>query len=279
MKKKTTSITQGNESFSRLPLQGATAGIIGGSLAGCTGKFAITGKVGGSKSGEKRGVRKGRINQSVVSWCFADHWSVTETCEQAVKLGCKSVELISTEHWPELKKHDLTAHRHPSCRGPPFVKGFNNPKHHDMLLEVTKKTIDDSADFGCPNAIAFTGYAEKFSLEEGAKNCVEGFKKLAGYAEKKGVTVCLEMLNSRDDSDPNKGHPGYQGDHIDYCMDILNAVGSSRVKLLFDAYHAKSWTENPANPRMRGHDRARHTRETLVGENSTMTRRLTIHPS
>ena len=124
MKKKTTSITQGNESFSRRSLfKGATAGIIGGSLAGCTGKFAITGKVGGSKSGEKRGVRKGRINQSVVSWCFADHWSVTETCEQAVKLGCKSVELIATEHWPELKKHDLTRAMPPfPWRVRPFVK-------------------------------------------------------------------------------------------------------------------------------------------------------------
>ena len=122
--------------------------------------------------------------------------------------------------------------------GPPFVKGFNNPKYHDMLLEVTKKTIDDAADFGCPNASLYRLRGEVFS-EEGAENCVEGFKKLAGYAEKKGVTVCLEMLNSRDDSDPNKGHPGYQGDHIDYCMDILNAVGSSRVKLLFDVYHVQ----------------------------------------
>ena len=241
MKKKTNSSTRGNEPLSRRSLfNGATAGIIGGGLAGCTGKFAINGSVGGSKTGEKRGVRKGRINQSVVSWCFADHWSVTETCEQAVKLGCKSVELIATEHWPELKKHDLTcAIATLPVEGPPFVKGFNNPKYHDMLLEVTKKTIDDAADFGCPNVIAFTGYAEKFSPEEGAENCVEGFKKLAGYAEKKGVTVCLEMLNSRDDSDPNKGHPGYQGDHIDYCMDILNAVGSPRVKLLFDVYHVQ----------------------------------------
>ncbi len=194
MKKKTNSSTRGNEPLSRRSLfKGATAGIIGGGLAGCTGKFAINGSVGGSKTGEKRGVRKGRINQSVVSWCFADHWSVTETCEQAVKLGCKSVELIATEHWPELKKHDLTcAIATLPVEGPPFVKGFNNPKYHDMLLEVTKKTIDDAADFGCPNVIAFTGYAEKFSPEEGAENCVEGFKKLAGYAEKKGVTVCLE---------------------------------------------------------------------------------------
>jgi hydroxypyruvate isomerase len=241
MKKKTKPSPQGNDSLSRRSLfKGATAGIIGSGLAGCSGKFAISGNVGGSKSGEKRGVRKGRINQSVVSWCFKDHWSVHETCEQAVKLGCKSVELIETEHWPELKKHDLTcAIATIPVEGPPFIKGFNNPKYHDMLLEVTKKTIDDSADFGCPNVIAFTGYAEKFSLEEGAQNCVDGFKKVAGYAEKKGVTICLEMLNSRDDSDPNKGHPGYQGDHIDYCMDILNAVGSPRVKLLFDIYHVQ----------------------------------------
>ena len=68
--------------------------------------------------------------------------------------------------------------------------------------------------------------------EEGAENCVEGFKKLAGYAEKK-ADGCLKCSTVRDDSDPNKGHPGYQGDHIDYCMDILNAVGSPRVKLLF----------------------------------------------
>jgi hydroxypyruvate isomerase len=108
-----------------------------------------------------------------------------------------------------------------------------------MLSNVTKQAIDDSADFGCPNVIAFTGYKENFSPEEGVKNCVEGFKKVAGYAEKKGVTICLEMLNSRDDTDPNKGHPGYQGDHIDYCMDILNAVGSPRVKLLFDVYHVQ----------------------------------------
>ena len=82
-------------------------------------------------------------------------------------------------------------------------------------------------------------FSENFSLEEGARNCINGFKKIAGYAEKKGVTVCLEMLNSRVGDHPDKGHPGYQGDHIDYCMDILKAVGSPRVKLLFDVYHVQ----------------------------------------
>jgi hydroxypyruvate isomerase len=76
-------------------------------------------------------------------------------------------------------------------------------------------------------------------LEEGAANCVAGFKKIAPYAEKKGVTINLEMLNTRETSHPMKGHPGYQGDHIDYCVDILREVDSPRIKLLYDIYHAQ----------------------------------------
>ena len=71
------------------------------------------------------------------------------------------------------------------------------------------------------------------------KNCVEGFKKIVGHAEKKGVTLCLEMLNSRVSSHPMKGHPGYQGDHTDYCIDIIKRVGSPSLKLLFDIYHVQ----------------------------------------
>lgn len=188
----------------------------------------------------KRGVTKGRIKQSVVSWCFADHWSVEETCRQAKRLGCQSIELIDSESWPTLEKYGLTcAISGIPVEGKPFIKGFNNPDYHPMLIEATNKAVSESADFGCPNVIAFTGYEENFSLEDGAKNCVEGFKKVAGYAEEKGVTICLEMLNTRDGSDPDKGHPGYQGDHIDYCLDIVKQVGSPRVKLLFDIYHVQ----------------------------------------
>ena len=96
-----------------------------------------------------------------------------------------------------------------------------------------------SLELGSPNVIAFNGYAEEVSLEDGAANCVKGLKGIVKYAEKKNVTLCLEMLNTRDDSDPNKGHPGYQGDHIDYCLDIVKKVGSPNMKLLFDIYHVQ----------------------------------------
>jgi hydroxypyruvate isomerase len=86
---------------------------------------------------------------------------------------------------------------------------------------------------------AFTGMREDIPDDVGAQNCVDSFKQIVPYAEKKNVTICLEMLNTRDDSHPMKGHPGYQGDHTDYCIDIIRRVGSPNLKLLFDVYHVQ----------------------------------------
>ena len=77
------------------------------------------------------------------------------------------------------------------------------------------------------------------SPEEGADNCVAGLKKIIGYAEKKKVTICMEHLNTRDDSHPMKGHPGYQGDDLDFVASVIKKVASPRVKLLFDIYHVQ----------------------------------------
>ena len=217
-------------------------GLMKTGIAGIAGAGTLISGLSSSCAKEKASSSKrlGNIRQSVVYWCYSKHWSVEETCQHAVHLGCESIELVGPKDWPTLKKYGLTCAIAPiDVEGKPFVKGFNNPGYHPWLLDVTKKAIDESADFGCPNVIAFTGFSEGFSREDGARNCIDGFKKLAGYAEKKGVTVCLEMLNSRVGGHPDKGHPGYQGDHIDYCMDILHAVGSPRVKLLFDVYHVQ----------------------------------------
>ena len=75
--------------------------------------------------------------------------------------------------------------------------------------------------------------------DEGADNCVKGLKEVAIHAEKKGVTVCVEHLNTRDDTHPMKGHPGYQGDDLDWMAGIIRRVGSPRLKLLFDIYHVQ----------------------------------------
>lgn len=178
-----------------------------------------------------------RIRQSLVHWCYAPAWpDVNQLCEVAVKLGVPSIELIDPKHWPTLKKHGLTC---AIAGSHGFPTGFNNPEEWEQCLSILRARIAQCAEFGVKRVITFTGMANGISKAEGADHCVAGLKKIVGDAEKHDVTVCLEMLNTRDKTHPMKGHPGYQGDHCDYCIEILKRVGSSHLKLLFDIYHVQ----------------------------------------
>jgi hydroxypyruvate isomerase len=176
-----------------------------------------------------------RINQSIVYWCFEKHWDVEKTCQIAKQLGCSSIELVEKQHWPLLKKNGLVCALTASHG---FEKGMNNPKYQEMCIEEIRDSIDACAEFNFPNVITFTGFREDIPDDVGLKNCVEGYKRIVGHAEKKKVNLCLEILNSRVKTEM-QGHPGYQGDHTDYCMDIIRQVGSPRMKLLFDIYHVQ----------------------------------------
>ncbi len=194
----------------------------------------------------------GRIQHSVCFWCFNVsewNWSLDKLCREAAALGMKSVELLDPEQWPTAKQHGLAcAIANNGMPDPPFMKGLNNPRYRQTVIDTTKKTIDACAAEGIPSTIAFTGFkwndaedpsSGEISREEGARNTVAGLRELASYAEEKGVTVNLEMLNTRDGTHPMKGHPGFQGDDIDYCADMIREVNSPRVKLLFDVYHVQ----------------------------------------
>jgi hydroxypyruvate isomerase len=199
----------------------------------------------------------GQIRQSICQWCFKEHYSLDELCQIAKRLGCKSVELVEPKYWDKLKEHGLVCAIASSHL---FTQGMNNPKYHPGCLEILRNTIDRCAEAGFSTVITFTGFAEdtgdwaggkhpdftklppnrrRIEPDEGIKNCVAGFKEIVGYAEEKKVNLSLEMLNSRVSSHPMKGHPGYQGDHIDYCMEIIRQVGSPRLGLLFDVYHVQ----------------------------------------
>ncbi|MHC4511085.1 MAG: TIM barrel protein [Planctomycetota bacterium] len=180
-----------------------------------------------------------RINQSIAHWCFAEYWNLEKMCEVAKALGCKSIELVGANDFATLKRHGLVCALAPNgMPDPPFIKGFNNPKYHDMVITTTGEMIDACAEHGFPSVIAFTGLREGIPDDVGARNCVTGLKKIIGHAEKKKINLCLEILNSRVDVEM-KGHPDYQGDHTDYCMEIIRKVGSPRMKLLFDIYHVQ----------------------------------------
>ncbi|MEX0774038.1 MAG: TIM barrel protein [Balneolales bacterium] len=215
--------------------------------------MAVPGKVLASKgSAGPTAVQNGRIKQVLVSWpymAFGQEWDLDQLCQASVGLGCQGIELVGPDEWPTMKKYGLTcALATNGMPDPPFEKGLNNPRYQEEVIARTKERIEACAEAGVPSVIAFTGFKYKdndnpgngeISLEEGADNTVEGLKILARHAEEHGVTICMEHLNSRVEGDNDRGHPGYQGDHIDYCADIIRRVGSPRVKLLFDLYHVQ----------------------------------------
>jgi hydroxypyruvate isomerase len=184
-------------------------------------------------------ITRGRIQQSVVHWCFKP-MSVADLARHAAALGMKSVELVPTADWPTLKQHGLTC-AIASSHG--FVRGWNDPANWDFCTEKITAAIEAAAEFGCPTVITFSGMRGNLPAgaegdEIGQRNFVEGIKRVLPLAEKKRVTLALEMLNSRVDVEM-KGHPGYQCDSIEWAAEVCDRVGSDRLKILFDIYHVQ----------------------------------------
>ena len=179
-------------------------------------------------------VQNGRIQQSVVPWCFKA-WNPAQIVSHAAKLGLKSVELIGTEHWPKLKEAGLMC-AITGSHG--FAKGFAHVEEHEECIAKLRKSIDATSAEGWSSVITFSGFRRSLSDEEGMKNMVDGLKKIVGYAEEKKVTLCLEMLNSRVNIEM-KGHPDYFCDDLDRSVEVCKRVGSERLKVLFDIYHVQ----------------------------------------
>lgn len=212
--------------------------VLGAAAAGLTAASALPRQ---STYADGPAVVKGNLKQSIARWCFAPYWSIEQNAAIAAKLGCASVELARAKDFRVLQNYGLrcamaTLDLDPD---PPFVKGMNNPRYHARVLKATRDAIDACASFGFSNVISFTGMREDIPDDVGADNCVKGYKQIVGYAERMGVTLCLEMLNTRDATHPMKGHPGYQGDHTEYCIDIIRRVGSPNLKFLMDIYHVQ----------------------------------------
>ncbi len=215
--------------FSRRAWIRTTAGLTGAALAApaltCAAEEA------------PRAASKQRIRQSIVHWCYRDHFDSFDAFARTAKeLGCLSIELCDPADWPTLKKHGLTC---AIAGSHGFQVGPNHRKNWDQCRSKLEERIEQAREFGVKSVITFTGMADGISREEGADNCVAFFKSLMPKAEKAGVTLCLEHLNTRDDSHPMKGHPGYQGDDLEYCIDICRRVGSPSMKVLFDIYHVQ----------------------------------------
>jgi hydroxypyruvate isomerase len=185
------------------------------------------------------GKLKGRIHQSVCLWCYdgfmrRTKMSLDQFAAACARIGLRSIELTTPDQWPTLKKHGLICAMSTSHG---IAKGLNRIANHEECLAAVRKSIDLTADAGFPNVITLSGNREGMDDQEGLKNCVIGLKKIAPYAEKKKITVCLEYLNSHD-------HKDYMADSTKWCVALVHQVGSPRVKVLYDIYHAGMMKED-----------------------------------
>jgi hydroxypyruvate isomerase len=114
-----------------------------------------------------------------------------------------------------------------------LTKGLNRKENHEECLEKIRTAIDAASENGYPNVISFPGNREGMPDDVGVENSVIALKQIAGYAEKKGVTICLEYLNSK------VNHKDYMFDHMAWGVEVCKKVGSESVKILYDIYHAQ----------------------------------------
>jgi hydroxypyruvate isomerase len=176
------------------------------------------------------GASAGRLQQSVCRWTLPG--SLPEVCQHVRRLGFPGIDLLYPDEWEIARAAGLTCSMGYASRREAFIEnGFNDAQLHGMLSEELNRAIPLAAKAGVPSLIAMFGNRRGRSDADGIANCVAGLAKVAPVAEEHGVTVCVELLNSKID------HPDYQGDHTAFGAQVVEQVGSPRVKLLYDIYH------------------------------------------
>jgi len=177
------------------------------------------------------------LRQSVMGWCFNNRKvKPAELAAKCVEFGITGIEGIPEDAYPAVRELGLEISLVSGGHG--FKDGPCNPEFRDKVVTGLRKGIALAKEVGSKRVITFTGMRfEGMDDEKAANDCVSAWKEVVGDAEKAGVTIVFEHLNSRDDSHPMKGHPGYFGDDVDFCFDLVKRVGSENFKLLFDIYH------------------------------------------
>jgi hydroxypyruvate isomerase len=174
--------------------------------------------------------KKGRLKQCVTQGVFARSMSFEDSCREAARLGIVGYDLRGPADWPTLKKYGLIPTMYPGPGGT-IPDALNRIENHDRLEKTMNAALDEAAANGVPNIITFSGNRRGMSDAEGADNCVKFLNKVKIHAEDKGVTICMELLNSK------VNHKDYMCDHTAWGAEVMKRVNSPRVKLLYDIYH------------------------------------------
>jgi hydroxypyruvate isomerase len=216
-----------NQPSRREAIKNIVAGTAALGSAGVLSSFAYTPSA--VPNPENSSPLKGSSNHSVCRWCYND-LSVEDLCLAVRKIGFSAIDLVGPADWPVLKKHDIFSSM---CNGAEIslTKGWNHTEYHPTLIKNYTEHIDLVAKAGYKNLICFSGNREGMDEETGWKNCAEGLKKILGQAEKQGVIIHMELLNSK------VNHPDQMCDNTKWGVELVKRIGSENFKLLYDIYH------------------------------------------
>jgi hydroxypyruvate isomerase len=173
---------------------------------------------------------KGNINHSVCRWTY-NFLSLDELCNVVKKIGFSAIDLVGPKDWPTLQKHGIYSSMCYTAGANSLTKGWNDPANHNQLIKDFTDVIPLMPKAKYKSVICFSGNRNGMDDETGLKNSAEGIKKIMSLAEKNGVTVMMELLNSKVD------HKDYMCDRTKWGVQLCKRIGSENFKLLYDIYH------------------------------------------
>jgi hydroxypyruvate isomerase len=176
-----------------------------------------------------RVVKNGRLKQSVTRWPYRSI-PLPDFCRAVADIGLAAIDLLEEAEWRVVRDHDLVCSMG-YAGGGSIPDALNVKANHDAIVRNFERTIPLAASLRVPNVITFFGNRRGMADEEAIANCVAGLERVKRIAEDHGVTICVELLNSK------VNHADYQGDRTAFGVAVMKGVASPRVKLLYDIYH------------------------------------------
>ena len=197
-------------------------------LVSAAAAFVIA-RSGRPRAAADRIVKNGRLKQSVSRWPYRSI-PLAEFCRAVAEMGLPAIDLLEEAEWPVARDHGLICSMG-YAGGGSIPDGLNVKANHDAIVRNFQQTIPRAAAMRVANVITFFGNRRGMSDQEAIANSIEGLNRVKRIAEDHGVTVCIELLNSK------VNHKDYHGDHTSFGVNVVKAVQSPRVKLLYDIYH------------------------------------------
>jgi hydroxypyruvate isomerase len=177
-----------------------------------------------------------RIRQSVMGSVWGPSTlSFEERCKTLARIGFKGVDLPTAQQVPILKQYGLTPALMTGT-GTSFRDGLIRKELHGQFADAFHAGIDMCVELGCPNLIALPGERRGMAREETVDNAVAILNRVKGYAEQKGVTLCMEITNAKVVADQRTDQVF---NRLDWGLEVCRKVNSPRVKIVYDIYHVQ----------------------------------------